>query len=111
MLDGPSLTKYRVADSLDGVRFSEEVYNIGVQIMAQDFDWILLPLPLDDEMGEAALGNLTNVSLKIKVICLFSVALACYDEYFGVGVLPSLLVGSSKGEDGTLFFERGAEEQ
>ena len=99
VLDGPSYTKSRVNESPDGVLYPHSMYDAGIQIMANAFDWLL---PSDESNGEFNLrqppptGSYGNPFLGLVMVCFSMIGLFFFDGYFGFSYLSSLLVRKSE---------------
>ena len=94
VLDGPSFTQQRVEESYDGVHYPPEVYNAGAQILANAFDWILLPLPNDIFRITTALpqpGSMSNPALGLMMLCFIFIALLFFDGLMGFSFLASVV--------------------
>jgi hypothetical protein len=94
VLDGPSYSRGRVADSYDGVMYPPSVYDAGIQIVANAFDWLLgdgavvAPTPL----VPPPVGTMGNPFLGLMMICFSAIGLLFFDGYFGFSYLSSLLI-------------------
>uniref|UniRef100_A0A7S1G276 Cas1p 10 TM acyl transferase domain-containing protein n=1 Tax=Corethron hystrix TaxID=216773 RepID=A0A7S1G276_9STRA len=98
VLDGPSFTSKRAAESYDGVHYPAYVYDAGVQILLNAFDWLVpekyLPPNSQNEPGKNA-----NVFLGAMMLALSFVGLFFFDGYFGASVLVSkIFLGQTPSE-------------
>jgi len=92
VIDGPSFSKERVAESYDGVHYPQYVYDAGAQILANSLDW-LLPLKEDSEPFTAPEpGKMANPFLGLMMLCLSFIGLMFFDGFFGFSYLASLFV-------------------
>merc|ERR1712151_236803 len=94
VLDGPSFTQQRVEESYDGVHYPPEVYDAGAQILANAFDWVLLPLPDDIFRITTALpqpGSMSNPALGLMMLCFIFIALLFFDGLMGFSFLASII--------------------
>jgi len=97
VIDGPSFTSSRVAESHDGVHYPLAVYDAAAQILANAMDW-LLPPPREDPFVPRELGKMANPSLGFMIVCFVFMGLFCFDAFlgfsylaafFGSGLMPS----------------------
>lgn len=96
VLDGPSYSRGRVSESFDGILYPRAVYDAGIQIAANSFDWLLPPADSEDDLFEPPLtGLLGTLSLGLMMLCLSMIGLFCLDGYYGFSYLPSLFVRRS----------------
>mmetsp|Transcript_13749 Transcript_13749/g.20953 ORF Transcript_13749/g.20953 Transcript_13749/m.20953 type:complete len:1164 (+) Transcript_13749:138-3629(+) len=96
VLDGPSYSRGRVSESYDGILYPRMVYDAGIQIAANSFDWLLPPADNEDDLFEPPLtGLLGTLPLGLMMVCLCIIGLFCLDGYFGFSYLPSLFVRRS----------------
>lgn len=91
VLEGPSFTKQRVGESYDGVHYPFQVYDAGVQILANSFDWLLTPIKLPSKKSPQ-LGKMAQPLLGLMMIGLSMIGLFFFDSYFGVSYLASFFV-------------------
>lgn len=93
VLDGPSFSKDRVAESYDGVHYPPEVYNAGFQILAQALDWLLDPRDVEpDPFTAKQPGEMSNYKLGLMMLCLAFVGLFFFDGFLGFSYLASFFV-------------------
>ena len=95
VLDGPSYSRGRVSESFDGLNYPHDIYDAGIQIVINSFDWLL---PVDDEHGHdeafdpQSPGSMANPFLGLMMICFSMIGLFFFDGYFGFSFLASLFV-------------------
>lgn len=94
VLDGPSYSEGRVADSYDGVSYPASVYDAGIQIMANSFDWLIPEYaPMDGtSFVPLSTGTMGNPFYGIMMLCFSLIGLFFFDGYFGFAYLSSLLM-------------------
>ena len=95
VLEGPAFTKARVAESYDGVHYPPAVYDAGVQILVNGFDWLLSSkgsYPKDPLLP----GKMAQPLLGFLVLIMSCIALLFFDSYFGVSYLVSFFVTDTK---------------
>jgi len=98
VIDGTSFTAEQVAESHDGVHYPAYVYDAGVQILLNSFDWLVpakhvIP-KTPDEPGKNA-----NVTLGALMLFLSFLGLFLFDGYFGASVLVSkIFLGETPAE-------------
>lgn len=123
VLEGPTFTKDRVADSFDGIDFPIDVYDAGIQILANALEWLIETIPADEvESLVAEVDISTNPFLNAQVLVFALIGLfvsyskllldcSCYsvwlltylprylqffDAYFGLSYLPQLCTRDCK---------------
>merc|ERR1711862_1083940 len=86
VLDGRAFSKERTGESYDGVHYPPSVYDGGVQILANAFDWILpkktVPPSKPNQPGKLAQPYLGMFMLLISFIGLF-----LFDGFMGFSLL------------------------
>jgi hypothetical protein len=93
VLDGPSYSRGRASESYDGVLYPLVVYDAGVQIAVNAFDWLLPPSDSEDEFFEPpSPGSLGNPFLGMMIGSFSLIGLFFFDGYFGFSYLSSLFV-------------------
>lgn len=98
VLDGPSYTRGRVAESYDGFLYPGAVYDAGIQVIANACDWLLPVADNEDDMFEPPpTGTLSNPFLGLMMACFSMIGLFFFDGYFGFSYLSSLFVRRSDG--------------
>lgn len=99
VLDGPSYSRGRVSESFDGLSYPHGVYDAGIQILVNSFDW-LLPGFDEHEYNEAfdppVPGSMSNPFLGLMMTCFSMIGLFFFDGYFGFSYLSSLFVKKKK---------------
>jgi hypothetical protein len=98
VLDGPGYTRGRVAESYDGILYPRNVYDAGIQIVANALDW-LLPAADTEELfiDPPSPGSLSNPFLGLMMACFGMIGLFFFDGYLGFSYLSSLFVRKSEG--------------
>lgn len=93
VLDGPSYSRGRVSESYDGVLYPANVYDVGIQIIANSLDW-LLPEADNEEflIAPPPTGSLSNPFLGVMMACFGMIGLFFFDGYLGFSYLSSLLI-------------------
>jgi len=91
VLNGPSFTKQRVAESHDGVHYPFQVYDAGVQILANSLDWLLAPIKLPTKEGPRP-GKMAQPLLGLMMIGLSLIGLFLFDSYFGASYIATIFV-------------------
>lgn len=88
-LPGPVFTQTRVAESYDGVHYPLGVYHAGAQMLAQSFDWLLLPLSSEkqDHFKAKRPGEMANPVLGLMMLCIVIIGLFGFDGFLGVSYL------------------------
>ena len=93
VLDGPSWTRDRVLDSNDGVHYPPQIYDAGIQIMLNAFDWLLDP---NDVVAKEFIpnkpGKMANPGLGLMMLFITLVGLFLFDGFLGFSYLASLYV-------------------
>ena len=93
VLDGPSYSSGRVAESYDGVLYPSNVYDAGIQIIANSFDWLLPAADSEETLfGPPSPGSLSNPFLGLMMACFSMIGLLFFDGYLGFSYLSSLFV-------------------
>jgi hypothetical protein len=94
VVDGPSFTKDRVAESYDGVHYPLSVYNGGAQILANAFDWLLVGDPLKDPFVAPSPGKMAHPLLGLYVLAVAFIVIFFFDGLLGFSYLAGLIVPS-----------------
>lgn len=96
LLDGRVFTRQRVQESYDGIHYPIDVYDAGVQILANAMDWLLPPSTNDVYPSQyhppPEPGMFSNPSLGLMMICFAFIGLFFFDGYLGFSYLSSLVV-------------------
>lgn len=98
VLDGPSYTRSRVAESFNGVSYPTSIYDAGTQIMANTFDWLVASEEephIESFPNQRVPGSLSNPFLGLMMACFGMIGLFFFDGYFGFSYLSSLLLRHS----------------
>ena len=92
VLDGPSFTSQRVAESYDGVHYPLDIYDAGAQILANAMDWLLLEINQDDPFVPPKTGSMDNPMLGILMLIFLFVGIFAFDGYLGVSYIATVLL-------------------
>jgi hypothetical protein len=93
VLDGPSYSRGRVAESYDGVLYPPNVYDVGIQIIANSLDWLLPKADSEEYLITPPLtGSLSNPFLGVMMACFGMIGVFFFDGYLGFSYLSSLLI-------------------
>jgi hypothetical protein len=92
VLDGPTFTQDRVAESYDGVHYPLSVYNGGAQILANAFDWLLVGDPLTDPFAAPSPGKMAHPLLGLYVLAVAAIVIFFFDGLLGFSYLAGLVV-------------------
>merc|ERR1712157_281661 len=91
LLDGTSFTRQRVEESYDGIHYPPEVYDAGVQILANAMDWLFIH-PNHNFAPPPQTGSFSNPSLGLMMICFAFIGLFFFDAYLGFSYLASFVI-------------------
>lgn len=86
VIDGPSFTSSRVAESYDGVHYPIQVYDAGAQILFNALDW-LLPPGINDPVTPPKVGKMANPKLGLSMLILVAIGLVFFDGFLGFSYL------------------------
>ena len=105
VLDGPSFTRDRSAESYDGVHYSGDIYDAGVQIWANALDWLLpdAHAPRGEPFQPPRPGVMANPFLGTMMLCFTLVGLFFFDGYFGFSYLASVFARGGAAGSGRHF--------
>jgi len=94
VLDGPSYSNDRAAESYDGIHYPSSVYDVAAQIMANALDWLVVDNEevINDNFEPPLLGTMGNPLLGLMMMCFGLIGLMFFDGYFGFSYLATLLV-------------------
>ena len=93
VIDGPSLTRDRVLDSIDGVYYPLQIYDAAIQIMLNAFDWLLDPNDVEPkEFIPNKPGKMANAGLGLMMLFVTLVGLFLFDGFLGFSYLASFFV-------------------
>lgn len=93
VLDGPSYSRGRVSESYDGVLYPRNVYDAGIQIIANSLDWLLPQVDsMESPLEPSPPGTLCNPFLGLMMVGFSMIGLFFFDGYLGFSYLSSLLV-------------------
>ena len=90
VLDGRAFTKERIGESYDGVHYPPAVYDGGVQILANSFDWILPTLPPSRKAPRPPPnqpGKMANPYLGLFILFISFIGLFLFDGFMGFSLL------------------------
>ena len=97
VLDGPSFTRERVADSFDGIDYPQDVYDAGIQILANALDWLFESDAADDsDVLVPDVDLVGNLYLSAQMLIFTMIGLFFFDAYFGVSYFAQLFVRTDK---------------
>mmetsp|Transcript_118197 Transcript_118197/g.176627 ORF Transcript_118197/g.176627 Transcript_118197/m.176627 type:complete len:1001 (-) Transcript_118197:34-3036(-) len=92
VIDGPSFTESRVAESFDGVHYPHQVYSAGAQIFCNSLDWLLhTPVPVDPPPPPRP-GKMAQPKLGLMMFCFIFFGIVCFDGFMGFSYLAALVV-------------------
>jgi len=94
VLDGPSFTTRRVAESHDGVHYPLSVYDAGSQILANAFDWLLSDKEINDPFSPKQPGSMAKPFLGLMVLGFSFMALFLFDGFLGASYIAAIFVPS-----------------
>jgi N-acetylneuraminate 9-O-acetyltransferase len=94
VLDGPSFTASRVAESFDGVHYPHQVYTAGAQILANSLDWLLGEPVKGDPPKPPHPGLMAHGHLGLMMFCFIFFGLVGFDGFYGFSYLASIFVPS-----------------
>ncbi|KAL7540254.1 hypothetical protein ACHAXR_009980 [Thalassiosira sp. AJA248-18] len=98
VLDGPSFTRERVAESFDGVHYPPSVYDAGTQILLNTLDWLLVtPNSAEVDLHLPKPGSLGVPYLGLMMICISLIGLFFFDGYFGFSYLAQIFAMNDSG--------------
>jgi N-acetylneuraminate 9-O-acetyltransferase len=92
VIDGPSFTSSRVAESYDGVHYPHQVYSAGAQILCNAVDW-LLPVPHEGPLKPTPQpGAMSHRLLGFMMLCIAALGLFTFDGFTGFSYLAAIFV-------------------
>ena len=105
VLDGPSFTRERVAESYDGIHYPSAIYDAGAQILFNAFDkaMILQSASITSPYHLPKPGSLGIPYLGLMMICIALIGLFFFDAYFGVSYLAQVFVMNDTVSPGELY--------
>lgn len=105
VLDGPSFTRERVAESFDGVNYPPSTMDAGAQIIFNALDWLMMAAPnsVEVDLYLPKPGTLSNPYLGLMMICITLIGLFFFDSYFGFGYLGQFVVSNDTVSPGELY--------
>jgi hypothetical protein len=95
LIDGPSFTAGRVAESYDGVHYPFSVYDAGAQILANALDWLLPEKDTSDPFHAPTPGTMANPRLGLMILGFVVIALFLCDGFMGASYLVGMCVPSA----------------
>jgi hypothetical protein len=99
VLDGPSFTLGRVAESYDGVHYPHVVYDAAAQILANAIDWLLSEREISEPFVAPQPGRMANPSLGGIILAFVFVGLVFSDGFMGFSYLASFIVPCARPAD------------
>ncbi len=104
VLDGPSFTHERVADSFDGVHYPDDVYEAGSQILFNALDWLMdsSGVPIASSYNDRPKFQ-GNPFLGLMMLCFAVIGLFFFDGYFGISYLAQIFVGGNSVSPSELY--------
>jgi len=90
VLDGPSFTRDRVAESYDGVHYPLTVYDAGAQILANAIDWLLPEKDILDPFSPRRPGAMANPFLGLMMLGFVFVSVFFFDGFVGLSYLAAI---------------------
>eukprot|EP00578_Thalassiosira_sp_NH16_P026855 CAMPEP_0181097554 /NCGR_PEP_ID=MMETSP1071-20121207/11630_1 /TAXON_ID=35127 /ORGANISM="Thalassiosira sp., Strain NH16" /LENGTH=197 /DNA_ID=CAMNT_0023180041 /DNA_START=316 /DNA_END=909 /DNA_ORIENTATION=- len=104
VLNGPSFTRERVAESFDGVHYPAAIYNAGAQILLNALDWLMVSPNRDEEdLYLPKPGSLGIPYLGLMMICIALIGLFFFDGYLGFSYLAQFFVTNDTVSPGELY--------
>jgi len=94
VLDGPSFTVDRVAESHDGVHYPLDVYDAGAQILCNAMDWLLKDTGIVEPFVAPRPGAMAHPLFGLMMLAVVFVAIFFMDAFFGASYLAGLVVPS-----------------
>jgi len=106
VLDGPSFTHERVADSFDGVHYPDDVYDAGSQILFNALDWLIDGPDNSFASSYNEMPRITgNPFLGMMMLCFAIIGLFFFDGYFGISYLAQIFVGGNNVAPSELYHD------
>lgn len=94
VLDGRTFTSDRMKESYDGVHYPFSLYNAGVQILANAFDWLLKEPTVIDKFVPPKTGAMDNPLLGLLMLLFTFIGILGFDGFMGASYFASLIVPS-----------------
>jgi hypothetical protein len=105
VLEGPGFTCGRVNESYDGIHFPNDVYDAGVQVLANAFTWLIEIDASALDIGANRSSSQSNPYLGLMMLSFAMVALFFFDGYFGFSFLAQVFVTKDKVSPPDLYQE------
>ncbi|EED93511.1 predicted protein [Thalassiosira pseudonana CCMP1335] len=105
VLEGPGFTCGKVNESYDGIHFPNDVYDAGVQVLANAFTWLIEIDASALDIGANRSSSQSNPYLGLMMLSFALVALFFFDGYFGFSFLAQVFVTKDKVSPPDLYQE------